>query len=210
MPDLERIPKPSFRIGPSGWFDKAMQLPVKTPHVIAWHIHWRNQLLHHYQSVLSHFFETPNESWLPHLTICRNPLKPKEWLEQFRPLPCFASSLHLYESLGHSQYLSLWSYPLQPPFEEFEHTADIAFRIWGDNYHDLYVNAFTALAFKCPEMLAYWKEQTVHTMDDIVAALNRVICYTDAAVGCPFKAVSFHGNVEEVDVLLCWEMIVDV
>ena len=32
----------------------------------------------------------------------------------------------------------------------------------------------------------------------------------DIALGIPFKAVSFHGKVEEKEDVLHWEMIVDV
>lgn len=213
-PAWDQIPKPPFRVGPSGWFDKALKLPEKTPRVIAWHITWRNSLLHQYQATLAQKFQkSPGESqepWLSHLTLCRRPLKADEWLTQFAPLPCFASSLHLYESLGHSRYRSLWSYPIAPAFEELEHTADIAFRVLGSTPQDLYANAFTALAFKCPQMLNYWEELVAPELEDIVEALNQAVCRTDAAVGCPFKAVSLHGEIVEIDGLLNWEMIVDV
>ena len=55
----------------------------------------------------------------------------QEWLDHFTPLPFFVKAIHLYQSLGNLQYQSLWESPLLSPFEELEHTADIAFLIRG-------------------------------------------------------------------------------
>jgi len=106
----------------------------------------------------------------------------------------------------------LWSYALKEPFLEIEHAADIAFHIRGESIRQLFHNALTALAFKYPALLKFNTDK-VHLTDinDIIIALNQIISRTDCAVGCPFKAVSFHGEIKnEVDHILNWEMIVDV
>ena len=52
---------------------------------------------------------------------------------------------------------------------------------------------------------------TLETLDDVVIALNERIARMDSEVGCPLKAVSFHGEIEVLSPsLLQWEMIVDV
>ena len=50
----------------------------------------------------------------------------------------------------------------------------------------------------------------INTIDDIVIELNRIISRTDSAVGCSYKAVSFHGQIEKQADIFTWEMIVDV
>jgi RNA 2',3'-cyclic 3'-phosphodiesterase len=37
-----------------------------------------------------------------------------------------------------------------------------------------------------------------------------MVTASDVEVGCPFKAVSYHGEIHESNGLLQWEMIVDV
>jgi hypothetical protein len=40
--------------------------------------------------------------------------------------------------------------------------------------------------------------------------LNEAIARVDEQMGTPFKAVSFHGDIQEEEGVLKWEMIVDV
>ena len=114
--------------------------------------------------------------------------------------------------MGHSKYLSIWSWPLLPPFEEIEHLADIAFHVYGQKIDQLYMHAFVALSFKCPPLLDYFQEKReLQSMEEIVIYLNEAVSKADQEIGCPFKAVSFHGTIERMqNHLLRWEMIVDV
>ncbi len=145
------------------------------------------------------------------MTIARSPFDVQGWKDDFQPLPCFAKAIHLYESLGSSNYQSLYEYPLLPPFVEIPHMADIAFHIFGKDLQELYYNAFTAIAFKHPRLIAYLQKQPVASLDEIIIALNRVISITDQNEGCSLKAVSFHGEIQPFqNNLLQWEMIVDI
>lgn len=48
------------------------------------------------------------------------------------------------------------------------------------------------------------------SIEDIVIDLNELVTEADQKWGCPFKAVSFHGNIQENEELPYWKMIVDV
>lgn len=135
-----------------------------------------------------------------------------EWQEAFTPLPMAITGMHLFESIGNLKYEPCWSYPLKPPFKEIEHTADIAFMIYGEDLEQLFRHAFIALAFKFPPLMNFFYEKNeIKNVDDVVMALNRAVSKADEHFGCPFKAVSFHGEInKEQDQALNWEMIVDV
>lgn len=219
LKQLEELPKPKFLIGTVGNFDECLILPKRHPRVVAWHAKgWESHSkLHEFQMSLSKWLvelglSIDERPWLPHATICRMPFLSEEWINNFKPLPFYISSIHLYESIGNLTYLPIWTLPIQPPFIEIEHTADMAFIVCGANLKELYHHAFAALAFKAPELLDYFDpEESVDSLVDIIIALNGIICRADAAVGCPMKAVSFHGEiVVQPNSLLQWEMIVDV
>lgn len=215
---LPMFPALPFKVAPCGRFDECLLLPEQEPHVVAWHIEWFEKSVFAFQNTLvtwlkEHGCSISSTPYLPHVTLCRGPFDEAAWKESFQPLPCYAEAIHLFESLGHSTYRSLWSLPLAPPFEEIEHVADIAFYIYGTDVYQLYRNAGLALSFKCPFFLTYVGERReVQTIEDIVIALNEAVSDTDRLFGCPFKAVSFHGEIERLDSknLLRWEMIVDV
>lgn len=192
---------PPFKIGKTGYFDKCSCFS----HVMAWEMQWWDSEMIEFQK---NFRE--KREWKPHVTLCREPFDLKEWKKSFKPLPFFISSFNLYESLGYSRYKALWSYPFIPPFEEFEHTADVAFFIRGENVQEIYMNAFTALSFQAPQCLSFIPENKAETIEEVVVGLNEVISKVDAAFGSPFKAVSYHGDIEAEKEGLIWEMIVDV
>lgn len=217
---LEAIPLPSFHGGLGAVFDKILFLPHRHPHVVCWHANFFGALskVEHYQNELSNWLHEQGflplwhqEKWLPHVTLARHPFDLQAWKEAFSPLPVIFKTLHLYESLGNLHYRPLWSRPLPLPFEEIEHTADIAFIIKGETLSQIYLHALLALAFKFPELLTY--EQIAPepaSLDDIIILLNGIVADADQAIGCPFKAVSLHGELEERQNYLQWEMIVDV
>lgn len=220
LPLLPNIPLPPFKVGLAGIFEKIHFLPKGHPRVVAWHAAWFNDAfsISTYSRTLIDWLKTQGftpddrKEFLPHVTLCRAPFDFDSWRQTFQKLPLITKSLHLYESLGQLHYQPVWTYHLHAPFEELDHTADIAFKIYGETTLQLYTHAMTALAFKFPELLKFRTEDVqVTTVDEIVIELNRIVSRTDSAIGCPFKAISFHGEIEQdQDRSLTWEMIVDV
>lgn len=217
---LPSLPSPPS-MGLAGVFDSCLFLPLRHPHVVAWHIDWwdPSQALQEFQTKLIEWLgfhkihcDMREREFLPHVTICRQPFLARKWDQAFRPLPMMTSHFHLYESLGHSRYQPVWSYPIVAPFTEIEHTADIAFHIHGHTFEDLYRHAKIALAFKSPSFLPYLSGTLLHVscIEEIVMDLNMRIGQADAEIGSPFKAVSFHDTLMENNQMLTWQMIIDV
>lgn len=217
---LPKVPLPQLKVGLAGHFDKILFLPEGHPKVVAWHVSWLDdpaQLLVYVRTLIDWlkkegFKPDDRRDFLPHVTVCRAPFEFSEWRHAFQKIPLIINSLKLYESIGQLHYQPLWSHCFKNPFEELDHIADIAFIIRGETIPQLYLHAFTALAFKFPELLAYRQESDQpQTVDEIVVALNRIIAAADSSIGCPLKAVSFHGEIgQEEGGILTWEMIVDV
>jgi len=221
FPHLAEFPAPPFKAGLAGIFDRYLFLPEHHPRVVCWHVDFSEALkaLEEYQKHLmawlkkldifkeSHLDE---REWLPHVTIARSPFDCKAWAESFRPLPVIFTKIHLYESIGNLRYVPVWTLPLVAPWDEIEHTADMAMIVRGETLPQLYRHAQMALAFKFPEILSFLPASTPSSLDDIIMLLNEAIAHADQKIGCPFKAVSFHGKIEIRDQTLCWEMIIDV
>ncbi len=218
MENLEDFPKPFFDLGFTGILDKCLFFPEKQPRVAAWRVNLRkreNELLAFHRSLLEwikqHGYPVEKRDFKPHITISRGKFNPKEWTDSFHPLPVTLTNIHLFESMGNSEYRSLWESPLFPPYEEMEHTADIAFRIRGRSTNEIFEHALTALAFECPEILSFVKNNELPvSLDDIISSLNKVVSTADTEIGVPFKAVSYHGRLAQKNHILEWEMIVDV
>lgn len=210
-PRLEQAPRPQFKIGKAGHFNACLKLS----HVMAWQMEWWDESIKEYQHTLSDWlklqgYTLDTREWNPHLTLCREPFNRKDWEISFKPLPFYTSAIHLYESVGNLEYIPIWTHPILAPFEEFDHTADMAFKVRGKTIEELYHNAFTALSFKEPAFLELMPQKSVKTLDDLVIGLNQIIARIDGTIGCPFKAVSFHGKIIPEEDYLTWEMIVDV
>lgn len=216
--ELATLPRPAFRVGLVGKSDQLLFLPKKEPRVACAHVeffHGKAELADYQKNLTSwlkeHDHPVDEREFLPHVTIARAPFSVQEWKEISEEIPLFVSGIHLYESVGNLTYTPLWSHPLLPPFEEFEHTADIAFHIRAENLHLLHLHAKMALAFKHPPLMKYISTDSFeNSLDDIVISLNELIATADQEIGTPFKAVSFHGNIKQKNQLLEWEMIVDV
>jgi 2'-5' RNA ligase len=217
---LPEIPLPKFQIGPSGKCDKILFLPKHHPHVVAGYIDWLNQgaLFLKFQKELTHWlkshdYPTEEREFLPHVTIARSPFSAAEWKEIKEEFPLFISAIHLYESVGNLTYVPRWTHAFHAPFEELDHTADIAFEIFGENLHDLHLHAELALSFKYPPLLPYITTEPFleNSLDEIIISLNDLVTRADQEIGTPFKAVSFHGElIKKEGKLFQWEMIVDV
>jgi 2'-5' RNA ligase len=215
---LSSAPLPSFLIGPAGIAKEVIFLPPERSRVAALTTDWLHSKegLNVYQKKLgewlvSHGYSLDQRPFFPHISVARPPFDKEEWKLAFSPLPFFVKAIHLYQSMGNLEYTSLWSCPLISPFEEFEHTADIAFHIRGMSIEELHSHAQLALAFKFPLLVNHFTSNWCDTFDEMVISLNELISLADAEFGCPFKAVSFHGTIQPGEHnILNWEMIVDV
>lgn len=222
LPDLLKIlssaPKPPFMLGPGGIANELVFLPPEKSRVAALAVQWLDPLseFNTYQSsfalwLKNNGYPLDQRPFFPHLTVARSPFDKQAWEKHFTPLPLFVKAIHLYQSMGDLEYKSLWELPLLPPFEEFEHTADIAFHVRGTSMQQLHQNAQLALAFKFPQLTLCFSQHLQNSLSEIIISLNQIVGEADRRFGCPFKAVSFHGNVRtDEKSLLHWEMIVDV
>jgi len=209
IPPLENFPEPPFLLGPVGICDQLLFLTK----VVAQHVTWLNQgeqLISFQKAVLDWLeslgYAVDRRPFLPHITLARSPFEQKEWEKWFEPLPCMVTGIHLYESVGNLKYKSIWEIPLARPFDEIEHTADIAFHVRGKNPAELYLHGALALSFKYPPFLHFIERGPVSDLNQVVKELNRMIAQCDLSMGCPFKAVSYHNKIIQDT----WEMIVDV
>ncbi|MBS0605088.1 MAG: hypothetical protein JSS60_08675 [Verrucomicrobia bacterium] len=215
---LPSAPLPPFLIGPAGIGNTLIFLPPDKNRVAALSVQWLDPsaAFNIYQKQFTIWLKASGYSleerpYFPHITIARGPFDKKSWQDHFAPLPFFVKAIRLYQSIGNLHYRSLWDVPLLSPFEEFEHTADIAFLVRGSTPQELHRNAQLALAFKFPSLVPFFSARLQGTLDEIIIALNEIVGTADAECGCPFKAVSFHGQIKvDENNLLNWEMIVDV
>ena len=201
----ESIPKPPFHLGKVAKASQFLFLPENKPRVIAYNV----EFFHHDNELFSYAKELGNASFLPHITIAREPFDK----DTFKPpsMPLMLGSIHLYESLGNLSYKPLETYPLILPFEEIPHTADIAFLVRGKNLTELCTHAQIAMSFAYPELLTYCRAKEIESFHDIVVYLNEIVAKADIDVGSPIKAVSFAGDAKKIDQEIYeWEMIIDI
>jgi 2'-5' RNA ligase len=218
---LKEVPADTLSISPSGIFTKCLFLPTRYHHCVSWEIEWKteNEPIHTFTNNLHSWLVKKLKS-MPqkkgevhfHTTVCRRPFQEKEWKKAFKPLPVIAKALHLFESLGHSKYLSRWQRAFFLPVVEIDHTADIAFLIRGKTLQDIYTNAQIALAMNFPQFIPYFEwEDTIHSLDECIAKLNQIVAKVDSALGSPIKAISYHGElIQKNTTIYEWEMIIDV
>lgn len=216
---LSAFPLPNFKVGFAAKFDQCLFLPPKHPHAVAWHLSWLEEnppLLIFYNQLISwlkneHFFPDKIDRFTPHVTLCRAPFDKKGWEKEFHPLPLIIQDIHLYESAGNLQYHPVWSYPLLPPFEEIDHTADLAYLVRGSSIDQLYRHALAALAFYFPPIIHFFRlEKMPLQVEEAISLLNKVISDADQEIGSPFKAVCYHHNLTREEEIYNWEMIIDV
>jgi hypothetical protein len=192
-------------------------LPERSPRVASWHVQWlekKEEFLGYQKQLIVWLKEKgfhPKErgEFLSHVTVARQPFEVRDWKEAFEKLPLFSSNLHLCESLGNSRYEVCWTHPAVAPFEEIEHTADLAFVIRGANFSEIFLHAELALSFHFPPLIRYFSTPEIKSEEEVVRELNRLVALADEKEGTPFKAVSYSG-VFKKEQFLEWEMIVDV
>lgn len=215
---LPSAPLPSFKIGPVGIGKELVLLPPGECRVAALAVEWIDPSSefndYHKKFKLwlkSNGYAQDERTFFPHITLARSPFDKEAWKEHFTPLPFYVKAIHLYQSMGNLSYKSLWQYPLLSPFDELEHTADIAFLVRGSSLQQLYWHAQLALSFKFPHLIEFFNREPQDSLDEIIISLNQIIGQADTRYGCPFKAVSFHGKIKaDEQHTLEWEMIVDV
>lgn len=218
LQELLNPPKPSFLFAPFGKFDEVLFLPRRMPRTVSWHTEWieGEEELQKYREELVHWvknlgFKVDERPFLPHVTIARSPRHFHEWKENFQELPFFCRALHLYKSLGYSKYEPIWSHIFQVPFLEIEHTADVAFKVYGNSIPNLLLHAEEALFYQFPELLPFFvAPQNEQTLEAVIQRLNEIVAAADSQIGSPCKAVSYHGELKKENGLFVWEMIIDV
>lgn len=215
---LQTAPQPYFPAGLSGILDHILLLPKRHPHVASCYVDFLDEQVAvvDYQKSLVQWLKSVgiqldrHQEWLPHVTLAREPFVPKEWTSSFVPIPAVFKAIHLYESIGNLQYRPLWGVPIPLPWIEIDHTADLAFHVAGRSITQIYQHARLALAWQFPPLLRYQSETTLSTLDDVIEILNEEVGRADQEVGCPYKAISLHGDLVEDDNRFTWEMVVDV
>lgn len=206
----------SRKVGSATLFDHCLFLPEKHPHVVSWAVLENSPYLSSIKNELQNWlqqegFSSDQKTFSPHVTIARSPFKIQPWRKNFIPLGVYFHEIHLYESLGHSEYRSLWSFSFLPPFEEISHIADRGFLIRGESIQEIYEHAKIALFFDEPLYLPYVNfKKIVNSLEETIIALNELISLCDEKIGCLYKAVSFTGELKKDPSVLTWEMIVDV
>lgn len=216
LEQFSTFPQPPFQMGVAARFDRAVFFPLRSPHVAAWHVAFleEEENVFQYQKMVINWLKErkiPFRSrFSPHVTIARPPFAQEEWRESFVALPLYFKAITLFESFSYSKYEARWRLPLLAPFDEKEHTADLAFLVRGESMEQLYLHAALALAFHFPPMIHYVARECPENLEELIQKLNALICRVDSEEGCSFKAVSFHGRIEKVGALMQWEMIVDV
>lgn len=217
----QQPPFPLLR-SPIGIFDDLLFLPKQRPRVVALSFQQRlstgeeaigsfreewMEWLHH----LGYALSDTHLSFLPHVTLARAPFHPKEWKKWFIPSAAFFPAFHLYRSLGHLAYETLWTHPLPLPFEELSHEADLAYLVRGRTWEEVAQHALLALTFRERALLSYWDSlPALSSWEEVVQELNRRIYRADAEEGIDLKAVSYHGKPKVTPEGIAWEMVVDV
>ena len=213
------LPSPFWTVGKTGYFSECLFLPKRKSHCVSWNVTWTDDPnpIENFRIALQdslHLFRVIQEKrreFLPHVTLARAPFSRDEWKKSFQAIPMYTTSFCLYESIGNLQYKKIWTESLLPPFEEIEHTADLAFRINAESLQELYTHALCALQFNYRSFLVHADYSFIPSnVDDIIRALNELVTKTDTDMGSPLKAVSYHGNCTKINSLYQWEMIVDV
>ena len=148
---ISSFPKPPFRVGLTGWFDKLKFLPPRRANVACWHARFFDNSydLAGYQIEIAEWlkmhqykFKVHKGPFLPHVTLCRRPFSFTEWRNAFKPL----TDLNLYESIGGLNYKPIWKLPIIPPFER--NSKEASYVIYGESHKQLYANAYAAKAFE--------------------------------------------------------------
>lgn len=212
------LPQFSAPFGFGGIFDAPLFLPERRANVVAYHAVWerdekvtefKNDLLLWLESLKIFPRKWDNALW--HLTMARAPLDKKHWKTTFTPIPFILKGFHLYQSHPDLRYEKKLSFSFPPPFYEVEHTKDTTFHIIGEDFQALAFHAKIALGFRFPKLTRYISfQKKEESQEELIGELNRAIQNAKIAEGVPLKAVSYHGELIEMNGGLFWEMMCDV
>lgn len=201
--------EPDWTLPPLGILERWIFLPEETPRVVAGvpiFLEGEDELLAYQKKLAGHL----KEPFTPHVSVSRGPFDRQAWEKFPCQIPFFVSGVALYKSLGYSKYEILFEKKSLAPFEEIEHTADIAYKIRGENFTQLALHATLALACKYPAFTKYLKKvPQMHSVSEIVKLLNQWIAEIDISEGINLKAVSYHAAMSD-NKILEWTMVVDV
>ncbi len=212
--------RPAMQVAPLLAADGWSLLPERHPHVLALHTPLVTQRLQTeqlrrdcaqafglQQPILHEGEKEGSWDWLPHVTVSRDPEK----VPVGSSLPLVCGDLHLYESLPDRVYQPIYSWAIPPAFEEFEHLADRAYRCRGSSWAELCLALLWALAQEVPRLVEEAPRcASVRSHPDAVALLNQILSEADAKGPIPWKAVTFHGTIQQQTFPWVWEVVIDV
>ncbi|CDR35132.1 Conserved hypothetical protein [Criblamydia sequanensis CRIB-18] len=219
---LKSIPTPPL-VGFSAVAEEILFLPFNKPATASYSLRFlagENRLLDYQKKLSSYLIQKDlishidqKRSFLPHVTFARQPFDKINLKFEFTSFIITLSTLHLYESLGGLSYSPLITKEVEKPFEEIDHTADIAYLIKGESLEEIALNAKAALMSRELNIEPFfnYSKKDFSSIESIVLWLNEAIREQDKNEGSPFKAVSHHGKIKiDNKNIFTWEMIVDV
>lgn len=219
---FKSIPKPPL-VGFSAVAEEILFLPFNKPSTASYSLRFltgKDRLLD-YQKKLSFYLIQKDlislidqkRAFLPHVTFARQPFEKDKLKFEFTKFVITLSDLHLYESLGGLSYSPLVTNEIRVPFEEIDHTADIAYLIRGESLEEIALNAKASLMSRELNIETFFNhsKKDFSSIESIILWLNEAIRTQDINEGSPFKAVSHHGKLKKDNKnIFTWEMIVDV
>jgi 2'-5' RNA ligase len=149
--------------------------------------------------------------FFPHVTLCRRPYETGSLSSIAFPLPVPLSSIAVFSGAENGEYPIIAQQELYPAFAVVDHTADIAFDIYAEDLQSLYRHAFFCLCWTSPLFYSLQEAFAPSSLEEIIKKLNELIALADMSFGSCCKAVSYHGNIEQLPSnILHWRMIIDV
>lgn len=104
--ELSTLPVPP-KVGFKTRFDQCIFLGK----AVAWRVEDPEKTLSKYAHKLSNHFNIKDKrTFIPHVSLARQPFDPKAWETHFELLACTLGSLHLYQTVANLTYQILWTY----------------------------------------------------------------------------------------------------
>jgi 2'-5' RNA ligase len=209
LSQMQKLPLPFNLLSPSARCDEILFLS----NVVALNVKFFTDLacVLSIKRDLDSLFEIDEaQTWLPHITVARAPFDIMGYQKLKINLPALFSSFHLYESKGSLAYDPIWSFEFLEPFEIVSHTADLAFKIRGETFSDLFHSAALAICFQYPHLFKFYEKKECTNLEEVIERLNQFITLCDIEIGSQIKAVSHSSNIALENKIYTWEMILDL